>query len=127
MLGEPFNVGGWHLIAPERVELTTSDTVNYMWYVINPALDEGGNPNFEMRMSLYKDGKRVMRGSPKPAQHSEVGESLWMAGSGVPLEIFKEPGEFKLRVEVKQVSDSTTRVGEFTFVIAGPEGDESGS
>ena len=124
-LGDPFNIGGWHLIPPERVELTASDSIDYMWYVLDPDVDEGGNPNFQAVMSLYRNGKRVMRGSPKPAQLSKIADGLWMCGSGIALEIFKEPGEFKLKVEIKQISDSTEREGEFLFIIPDPEESES--
>lgn len=120
-LGDPFNVGGWHLVPPESSELTTADSVHYMFYVLNPILDESGNPQFQMVMSLYKDGKRVMRGSPRPVQLSKITDDLWMSGSGISLEIFEEPGEFRLKIEVEQVSDSAEREGDFVFVIAGPE------
>jgi GWxTD domain-containing protein len=123
--GDPFNVGGWHLIAPESVVLTTSDSINYMWYVLNPELDESGQAHLEMVMSLYKDGKRVMRGSPQPVPLAKIADGIYMAGSGISLEIFKEPGEFRLKIEVEQTSDKLEREGEFRFTIAGPEGDET--
>jgi GWxTD domain-containing protein len=123
--GDPFNVGGWHLIAPERAEMTASDSIDYMWYVLNPVLDESGEASFEMVMSLYKDGKRVMRGSPRPVQLSKIADGIYMAGSGISLEIFKEPGDFKLRIQVEQTSDSLKREGEFHFTIAGPEDAET--
>ena len=123
--GDPFNVGGWHLLSPESAVMTTSDSIDYMWYVLNPVLDENGEASFEMVMSLYKDGKRVMRGSPRPVQLSKITDGVYMAGSGISLEIFKEPGEFRLKIEVEQTSDKLEREGEFHFTIAGPEGAEA--
>jgi GWxTD domain-containing protein len=123
--GDPFNVGGWHLIPPERTVLTTSDSIDFMWYVLNPVLEENGAASFEMVMSLYKDGKRVMRGSPQPVQLAKIADGVYMAGSGISLEIFKEPGDFRLKIEVEQTSDELEREGNFHFTIAGAEGEES--
>ncbi len=117
--GDAFNVGGWHLVLPEQKELTTAHGINYMFYVINPALDDNGEPHLDLIMSLYRNGKRELRTPPRPAQLSKVSDTVWMCGSGIALEKFTDDGEFRLKVEVKQKDDETEREGNFEWTMPG--------
>ena len=126
-LGDPFNVGGWHLIPllDSTFPTSTPDSLNFMAYVLDPELGPEGEPHFEVSMSLYVDGARVTRSPFQPAQLSKLTDGLWMYGSGLPLGRFKQPGDYKLKVELKQKADGTKGVIEMPFTMV--EGEPPGS
>jgi GWxTD domain-containing protein len=117
-LGDPFNIGGWYVIPRFSSTVITSDEINYMVYVLQPELDQAGQPGLNVTLSLFQDGKRIARGAPQSAQLGQVAPDMWMFGGAITLERFKEPGKFALEVELKQVSDGLEKVAKIPFVIA---------
>jgi GWxTD domain-containing protein len=121
--GDPFNIGGWRVVPviDNTFSTTTSDSLNFMAYVLEPELGPNGEPQFEFSISLYKDGQRVAKTPFAPAPLSRLTEGVWMYGSGLPLERFKQPGEYKLKVELKQSTDDTKGMVEIPFEMVDPE------
>jgi len=121
--GDPFNIGGWRVVPmiDNTFSTTTSDSLNFMAYVLEPELGPDGEPQFVFSLSLYKDGKRMAKTPSAPAVLSKLTDGVWMYGSGLPLGRFKEPGEYKLKVELKQTTDDTKGVVEIPFEMVDPK------
>ena len=121
--GDPFNIGGWRVVPmiDKTFSTTTSDSLNFMAYVLEPELGPDGEPQFVFSLSLYKDGQRMAKTPAAPAPLSKLTDGVWMYGSGLPLERFKQPGEYKLKVELKQTTDDTKGVVEIPFEMVDPE------
>jgi hypothetical protein len=68
-------------------------------------------------LTLYEDGKRLAKGSPRQAQMSQVAPDMWMFGGSIDLDKFKDPGIFELEVELAQLVDGASQVVKIPFVI----------
>jgi GWxTD domain-containing protein len=118
-LGDPFNVGGWHIIPLVSSAFTSPspESLNFMAYILRPELSPEGAPQFTVTMSLYVDGEHVTSSPAQPAQLSKLVDGLWMFGSGLPLERFTKSGEYMLKIELKQKTDGAKGFVEIPFTI----------
>jgi GWxTD domain-containing protein len=121
--GDPFSIGGWRVapVLDSTFSTSSAETLNYMAYVFEPELDPDGNPQFTVRISLYKDGEQVARSPSQPAPLSRLTDGVWMFGRGLPLERFSQPGSYMLEVEIEQTTDGTKGTIEIPFEMVEKE------
>jgi GWxTD domain-containing protein len=120
-MGDPFNVGGWHVVPRFSTTMSTDDELTYMAYVLQPKVERGSQPHFEVTLTLYEDGKRIARGTPRLAQMSQVAPDMWMFGGSIELDKFTDPGNFEIKVELSQQTDGAKQEIKIPFIIEGEE------
>lgn len=99
-MGDPFNIGGWHIIPRANETYRPSESLAYFCYIIKPGLNEQGQPRIAMGMKLIQDGKDAGKRDPMPVQVSKVAEGLYMLGQNMELSMFSKPGEYVLELLV---------------------------
>jgi GWxTD domain-containing protein len=114
-LGDPFNVGGWHITPHLGTTFAADDSINYMCYVFD--LDAEEPPQLRWTLTVNLDGTRVTRTPAQLAQLSELAPGLWMFGNGVPAAAFRDPGEYLLEVTLRGGSGGPRREVEIPFVV----------
>jgi GWxTD domain-containing protein len=124
-LGDPLNIGGWHVVP--RVDDTYSprEQLSYLCFVIRPGIPAPpattdpaapaapAKPKLEVSMALYAGEKKVSEVPATPVNLSNINTDLWMFGNGLPLEGFKKPGEYRLDVTLR---DTITNVSRTTAI-----------
>lgn len=108
-LGDPFNVGGWHILPVIDDHYTTKDTVSYFCYILRPALDEQQQGKFQVTLALYMGERKLTETPPQDVQVSQVRDDLWMFGHGLPLQSFRKGGDFKLVVTLNDTLSEASR------------------
>jgi GWxTD domain-containing protein len=116
-LGDPFNVGGWHIIPEPDNHFTTKDSVAYFCYVLRPTLDTQSTPQFALSLGLFMGDKKLTETPPQPVQLSHVSGDLWMFGHGLPLQSFRRGGDFKLVVTLKDSLGGVSRSTEIPLSV----------
>lgn len=108
-LGDPFNVGGWHVIPVLDDQYTTKDNVSYFCYILRPTLDEQQQGKFQVTLALYMGERKLTQTPPQDVQISQVKDDLWMFGHGLPLQSFRKGGDFKLVVTLNDTLSEASR------------------
>jgi GWxTD domain-containing protein len=124
-LGDPMNVGGWHVLP--RVDDTYSprEQLAYFCFVIRPGIPEAPastdpaapkpemKPKLEVSLVLSGAGKKLSEVPPTPVNVSHINGDLWMFGNGLPLEGFRKAGEYTLDLTLR---DTVTNVSRTTSI-----------
>lgn len=118
-LGDPFNIGGWHIIPRASNAYSSSENLAYFCYILHPQLDENGKADFVVSLSAYKDNKKLTENSNQPVNLSQVTGDLWMFGNGLPLSVFRKEGEYVLEVTLRDTKSNVERKAKIPLVIAG--------
>lgn len=118
--GDPFIVGGWHVIPRVTGLFAPAEQLSYFCYVANPALDEQNKPAFELAMKLFADDKPVDTLPARAIPLSRVSDTLWMLGSSVPLANFTRPATYRLELTLKDAKSDASRTNAITFTIPQP-------
>jgi GWxTD domain-containing protein len=116
-LGDPFDIGGWHIIPRVGNTFTTDESVNYFCTILRPTLDEQGKGKFEITLALYMGERKLTETPPQPAQISHIHGDLWMFGHGLPLQNFRQGGDFKLVVTVKDTLSNVSKSTEIPMTV----------
>ncbi|MGE5235867.1 MAG: GWxTD domain-containing protein [Acidobacteriota bacterium] len=118
-LGDPFDVGGWHILPRLSNTYSPTESLAYFCYVLRPSMEEPAapadsqapkpeaKPAMTVSMALFMGDKKLNERPPEAANLSHVYNDLWMFGSGLPLHIFRKSGEFRLEITL---TDSKTKV-----------------
>jgi GWxTD domain-containing protein len=124
-LGDPMNIGGWHVVPRVDDTYTPREQLSYFCFIIRPGLAEApagadpaaprpeAKPKLEISMALMGGGKKLSEVPPTPVNLSNVGGDLWMFGNGLPLEGFRKPGEYSLELTLR---DTVTNVSRTTSI-----------
>jgi len=124
-LGDPLNIGGWHVVP--RVDDTYSprEQLSYFCFVLRPGVPPApaaadpaspapaAKPKLEVSMALYLGGQKVTEVPAMPVNVSNISGELWMFGNGLPLEGFRKAGEYRLDVTLR---DTVTDVSRTTAI-----------
>jgi len=120
-LGDPFNVGGWHIIPNLTGKYTPKDSVSYFCYVLRPGLvppaappTEGQpaaepQPKLELKVKVSLDGKALGELPPQAVQLSHVYGDLWMFGNALPLQGFRKAGNYELELTLHDTVTDAAR------------------
>jgi GWxTD domain-containing protein len=109
-IGDPFNIGGWHIIPRADETYRPSESLAYFCYIIKPGLSEQGQPRIAMGMKLTQDGKEAGKRDPMPVQVSKVAEGLFMLGQNMDLNLFSKPGEYVLELKIVDQINKVERI-----------------
>ncbi|MGQ9495787.1 MAG: GWxTD domain-containing protein [Thermoanaerobaculaceae bacterium] len=118
-LGDPFNIGGWHVIPRASNAYNSSENLAYFCYILHPQLDENGKADFVVSLAAYKDNKKLTENPNQPVNLSQVTGDLWMFGNGLPLSVFRKEGEYVLEVTLRDARSNVERKARIPLVIAG--------
>jgi len=131
-LGDPFNVGGWHVLPNVGDRYTAKDSVSYFCYVVRPGLvapesaagDGQGaepQPNVELLVKVSRDDKVLGELPPQKVNLSKVYGDVWMFGNALPLTGFRQAGSYVLEVTLRDAVTGVARSARIPLVI-GSEG-----
>jgi GWxTD domain-containing protein len=116
-LGDPFNVGGWHVIPRASNQYINNENLAYFCYILHPQLDETGKPDFRVTLAAYKDNKKLTENKDQPVNLSQVSPDLWMFGNGLPLSVFRKSGEYELEITLRDARSNVQRSTRIPLVI----------
>ncbi len=119
-LGDPFNIGGWHVIPRPSNSYTSAENLAYFCYVLHPQLDEAGKPDFRVSLAAYKDDRKLTENKDQPVNLSQVSQDLWMFGNGLPLSVFRKSGEYVLEVTLRDARSNAEQKTRIPLVVAVP-------
>jgi GWxTD domain-containing protein len=120
-LGDPFGIGGWHVVPRYSGVYRTDEDLTYMIYVLQPKVRKDEEPKFTLTVALHRDGKELVKGQPQPAPMSQVAPDMWMFASGLDLERIGEAGDYMVEIELKQDADGASTKVEIPFELVVPE------
>ena len=123
-LGDPFNVGGWHVVMHPEDEYAAGEALSYFTFVVRPGLDEAGKPKVSVGLAVYLEQRKLTERAAEQAQLSQVSEDLWMYGSQLPLSIFRRSGSYRLEVTLTDTASGVNKVATIpiTVEVPGPTG-----
>ena len=122
-LGDPFHIGGLHLIPRIDNRYKSEENLTYVAYVVRPSLDEQGQPKMELSMALFAAPKKPDEWIKQdeqpfqPMQGAKVFGDMWVFGQILPLSGFRRGTEFALEVTMKDVKTGLTRKGRIPFFV----------
>jgi hypothetical protein len=119
-LGEPFVVGDWRIHPKADHTYLSADTLAYSSFVIDPQLNAKGEPQIEFVTALLARGKELARTQPRRPNLTRLEQGLWAMDNTMPLDKLP-PGYYRLRVELTQTSDGTSRTDEIPIWVAAAE------
>jgi GWxTD domain-containing protein len=146
-LGDPFNVGGWHVVPSTNNQYTSKDSLAYFCFVVRPGVlqptaseDPSApkvqpGPKFELKLALYSGDKKLTETPAMPQNLSQINGDLWMFGSSLPLTGFRKPGDYRLDLTLHDTITDVSRSVQIPITIvpepeptptAGPAGPAAG-
>jgi len=124
-LGDPMNIGGWHVVPRVDDTYSSREQLSYFCFVIRPgipAAPAGGDPatpqpeakpKLEVSMALMAGERKLSEVPATPVNVSNINGDLWMFGNGLPLEGFRKAGEYRLELTLR---DTVTGVSRTTAI-----------
>jgi GWxTD domain-containing protein len=124
-LGDPMNIGGWHVVPRVDDTYTAREQLSYFCFVIRPGIPEAvasadpaapkpeAKPKLEVSMVLMAGEKKLSEVPATPVNVSNINGALWMFGNGLPLEGFRKAGDYRLEVTLR---DTITNVSRTTSI-----------
>lgn len=116
-LGDPFNIGGWHVIPRASNTYTNKENLAYFCYVLHPNLDEAGKADYRVTLAVYKDDRKLQENADQPVNLSQVSPDLWMFGNGLPLSVFRKAGDYVLEVRLRDARANVERTARIPLSI----------
>jgi len=105
-LGSAFGYGALHLMPLTETALPGQTELSYFGHVIRPGLNDAGEPELEVKITLRKDGKRLGRPLALDLPTIAIVEDLYIYANAINLGVLPETGTYKLEFEVTDtVSD----------------------
>jgi GWxTD domain-containing protein len=119
-LGDPFNVGGWHVVMHPEAEYKPTESISYFCFAVRPSLDEAGQPAITVGLAVFLDERKLTERVAERANLSQVSEGLWMYGSQLPLSIFRRSGSYRLEVTLADTPSGVTRTATIPITVEVP-------
>jgi GWxTD domain-containing protein len=116
--GDPFNVGGWHVMPHSGDRYRRTETLSYFCTLVRPGAGPGGGPAAEAAMAVRFGGRTLIETAPEPAALSQLAPGLWMYGSSLPLSGFPGPGEYTVEITVRDTVSGAHRTASVPVTIA---------
>jgi len=98
-LGSPFGYGAIHLIPLTDTELSNQTELSYFGHVIRPGLNEAGEAELEIKVTLRMDGKRLGRPLTMTLPAIKIYEDLYAYANGINLAALPQTGHYTLEFE----------------------------
>lgn len=117
--GDPFNLGGWHVIPRLSNTYTNKDSLTYFCFVLRPIIPEGQQPVFTLSTGVYLGERKLTEQGGQPANLSRVGENLWMFGHSLPLSFIRRPGEYSIELTLEDSHSDAKHSVRIPVIIAG--------
>ena len=108
LLGDPFTIGGWHLIPISGPELSGTSDIAYFGFVVRPDLNEDGKVDLRVRVQLKRDGKPFGRPLEMPLDSFQVLDDLYMYGNSIALSALPEIGQFEFEFQITETNSDTS-------------------
>ena len=120
-LGDPMNIGGWHVVPRVDDIYTPREQLSYFCFVIRPGIPVApastdpaaprpeAKPALEVSMALFAGERKLSEVPATPVNVSNINGDLWMFGNGLPLEGFRKPGEYRLDVTLRDTVTNASR------------------
>jgi GWxTD domain-containing protein len=118
--GDPFNVGGWHVIPQPGDRYRRADTVSYFCTMVRPGAGAAGRPSAETGIAVNVGGRTLTATPPEPAELSQLAPDLWMLGSSLPLSGFPGPGEYAVEITLRDTVSGASRTAHIPVTIVAP-------
>ncbi len=137
-LGDPFNIGGWHVLPRTDGTYLPSEQLSYFCFIIRPGMPEQANPaspapgatpapaaaplqpKLEISMQLFAGEKKITEVPPTPVNTSQIKGELWMFGNGLPLEGFRKAGDYRLVITLRDSITNASRTTTIPVKVAAP-------
>jgi len=122
-LGDPFHIGGLHLIPRIDNRYKADENLTTVAYVVRPSLDEQGQPKIELSMTLFAAPKtpdewiKQDEQGFQQIQGVKVLGDIWVFGQILPLSGFRRGTDFALEVTMRDVKTGLTRKGRIPFFV----------
>ncbi len=121
-LGDPFNIGGWHVVPRVDNTYSPSEQLSYFCFVIRPGMPEAPaqtdpnapaaaalKPKLEVSIKLFAGDKKITEVPATPVNVSQIRGELWMFGNGLPLEGFRKAGAYRLEITLRDTMTNASR------------------
>jgi GWxTD domain-containing protein len=119
-LGDPFNVGGWHVVMHPEDKYAPTESISYFAFALRPNLDQAGEPGITVGLAVFMDQRKLTERAAEKANLSQVSDDLWMYGSQLPLSIFRRSGSYRLEVTLTDTASGMTRTAKIPIAIEVP-------
>ncbi len=107
-LGSPFGYGALHLMPLTQTSLPSQTELSYFGHVIRPGLNDAGEPELEVRVTLKMDGQRLGRPLIIPLPTVAIVDGLYVYANSINLAALPQTGtykfEFKVTDKISEVS-----------------------
>jgi GWxTD domain-containing protein len=108
LLGDPFTVGGWHLIPISGPELTRASEIAYFGFIVRPALNEKGAVELESTVQLKRDGQPYGKPLTVPLDPSRINADLYMYGNSIGLAGVPQIGPYEFEFTITEKTSNTS-------------------
>ena len=99
-LGSAFGYGALHLMPLTETALPGQTELSYFGHVIRPGLNDAGEPELEVKVTLRRDGKRLGRPLVLSLPTIAIVEDLYIYANAINLGVLPETGTYELEFEV---------------------------
>lgn len=107
-LGSPFAYGPLHVMPLATTALPGDTVLSYFGHVIRPGLDDAGEPELGVKITLRRDGQRLGRPLLMTLPAKSIVKDLYIYAGDINLGVLPETGTYKLEFDVTdKISDVT--------------------
>lgn len=105
-LGSPFGYGALHLMPLTATAVPSQTELSYFGHVIRPGLNEAGEPDIEVKVTLKMDGQRLGRPLTMALPAVAIVDDLYIYANSINLAAMPQTGTYKLEFKVTdKISD----------------------
>ena len=99
-LGSAFGYGALHLIPLTATALPSQTELSYFGHVIRPGLNDAGEPELEVKVTLKMDGQRLGRPLTMTLPAVSIVDDLYVYANSINLAAMPQTGTYKLEFKV---------------------------
>jgi len=105
-LGSPFAYGALHLLPLTATAVPSQTELSYFGHVIRPGLNDAGEPELEVKVTLKMDGQRLGRPLTMTLPAVSIVDDLYIYANSINLAAMPQTGTYKLEFKVTdKISD----------------------
>jgi hypothetical protein len=99
-LGSPFGYGALHLMPLSVTALPNQTELSYFGHVIRPGLNEAGEPDLEVKITLRMGGQRLGRPLTMSLGAVSIADNLFVYANSINLAALPQTGTYDLEFKV---------------------------
>ncbi len=99
-LGSPFGYGALHLMPLTLTAVPSQTELSYFGHVIRPGLNEAGEPELEVKVTLKMNGQRLGRPLTMTLPVVSIADDLYVYANSINLAAMPQTGTYKLDFKV---------------------------